>query len=184
MSTSTFLARRPAAPSSTPEIGTTVWLLHTWNRYGDKTEVYFGYDDALHALANDVRDNWTTRMQASTTPKSLSDSAVVSQFYGVPQFSGPLTDGGTDGDGFEIVERQVYGREPERVDRRMATLRVFDEYPDGGQHSPLTYRLDAIGLAITVTAGMHGPFVAIGNESLPAGTALHVAADDFEEWER
>jgi hypothetical protein len=183
MSTTTFLARQPATPSSTPEIGTTLWLLHTWNRHGDKTEVYFSYDAALHALANDVRHNGTTRTQTSTAPEGLSDAAAVSQYYGAELGEQP-TDGGHVDDGFEIVEHQVYGREPDRVDRRMATLRVFDEYPDGGQHSPLTYRLDAIGLAITVTAGMHGPFVAIGNESLPAGTALHVAADDFEEWER
>lgn len=183
MSTSTFLARQPAAPSSTPEIGTTVWLLHTWNRHGDETQVYFSYADALHALANTVRDDWTNRMGPFASPEGLSDGAAVARFYGIELAEEPTVGEHVD-DGFEIVEHQVYGREPERVDRRRATLRVFDKDPDGGQHSPLTYRLDAIGLVITVTAGMHGPFVAIGNESLPAGTALHVAADDFEEWER
>lgn len=183
MPMSTFLARQPAAPSSTPEIGTTVWLLNTWNRHGDETEMYFSYDDALHTLASRVRDDWTNRMGPSATPEGLSDGAAVSRFYEIEASEEP-TVGEHGDDGFEIVEHQVYGREPERVDRRMATLRVFDEHPDGPQRSPLTYRLDAISLAITITAGMHGPFVAIGNESLPAGTALHVAADDFEEWER
>ncbi|WP_034271094.1 hypothetical protein [Haloechinothrix halophila] len=183
MPTSTFLARQPAAPSSTPEVGTTMWLLHTWNHHGDETEVYFSYDDAVHTLASRVRDNWANRMGPSTTPKGLSDGAAVSLFYDSEISEAPTVCEHID-DGFEIVEHQVYGREPERVERRMATLRVFDEHPDGPQYSPLTYRVDAIGLAITITAGMHGPFVAIGNESLPAGTALHVAADDFEEWER
>jgi hypothetical protein len=183
MPTSTFLARQPAAPSSTAEIGTSVWLLHTWNRHGDETQVYFSYADALHALATTARDQWPNLKGLPANPKDLSDGTTVSLFYGTELSEEPTVGEHID-DGFEIVEHQVYGREPERVDRRMATLRVFDEYPDGAQYSPLTYRLDAIGLAITVTAGMYGPFVAIGNESLPAGTALHVAADDFEEWER
>lgn len=182
MSTTAFLARQPAAPSSTPEIGTTVWLLHTWDHYDDKTELYVSYDDALHALAKDVRSNWTSRIRTSAGPENLTDLDAVSKFYGVLPFNERVTGGGHDSDGFEIVEHQVHGRAPERVDRRTGTLRVFDD-PALEQRSPLTYRLDAMGLAITVTAGMYGPFVAIGNESLPAGTALHVAADDFEGWE-
>ncbi|ASR39981.1 hypothetical protein BAY61_32390 (plasmid) [Prauserella marina] len=183
MSTSVFMARQPAAPSSTPEIGTTVWLLITWSRLGNETEVYSSYDDALHALASTVRDRWPNLKRLPASPKDLSDGTVVSLFYGTELCEEPTVGEYID-DGFEIIEHQVYGREPERVDRRMATLRVFDEQSDGPEYSPLTYRLDVIGLAVTVTAGIQGPFVVIGNESLPAGTALHVATDDFEERER
>jgi hypothetical protein len=183
MPTSTFLARHPGTPTSTPEISTSVWLLHTWSRCGHRNEVYFSYDSALHALARRVRADWSDHSWLSglpDTPEGLTEGAAVSLFYKLTIEEAP-TVGELYDDGFEIVEHQVYGREPAGINLRMATLRVFDEHPDGPHRAALTYRLDALGLAIVLTAEMHGPVVAISNDHLPSGTAVTVVADDFED---
>lgn len=182
MSTSPLLAPRTAAASSTSLIGTTVWLLRIWTRHGDDLEVYFSYDAALHAVATRVREDWSEHSWLCAlpdTPDSLTDGQAVSLFYGSEMHLSPST-GELYDEGFDVVEHQVYGPEPEQLNLRMATLRVFDEIPDGPQPAPLTYRIDALGLTIAASAGTHGPVVRISNDSLPAGTALILAADTVE----
>lgn len=130
-----------------------------------------------------VRHDWPEHAWLSglpDTPTGLTDGAAVSLFYNLTIEEAP-TLGKLYDDGFEIVQHEIHGQTPATVNQRMATFAVFDEHPAGPQRAALTYRLDALGLAITLTNATHGPAVTISNEGLSADTAITVIADNFEE---
>lgn len=180
MTESTFRARQQA---HAPETKTSVWLLRVWSRHGDDNQIYVSYDAALRALADRVRRDWSDHAWLSglpDAPTGLTDGAAVSLFYNLTIEEAP-TVGKLYDDGFDIVEHEIHGQAPDTVNQRMATFAVFDEHPDSPQRAALTYRLNALGLAITLTTAAHGPVVTISNETLSADTAITIIADDFEE---
>lgn len=179
MPESTFRARQQA---HTPEIKASVWLLRVWSRHGGDNQVYVSYAAALRALADRVRRDWPDHAWLSglpETPTGLTDGAAVSLFYNLPIEEAPIL--GKLYDGFDIVDHEIHGQTPATVNQRRATFAVVNEHLDSAQRAGVTYRLDALGLAITLTTAAHGPVVTISNERLSTGTAITVIADDFEE---
>lgn len=161
-----------------PPQGLSVWTLHWWNRHVDERELYLSYDEALHHLARQVREEWAEenwRDELPASDRSLTDGQAVSRFYGGQIQLSPTC--GERGDrGFEITEDHVRVSGPDELELRLASLRVLDEDPVDPHARPLTYCLDAIGVTVAVYPGRNGPVVHVSNNSLPL--PISVTLDD------
>lgn len=181
---STLPAPMPTLTQTAP-VGTTVHLLHRWDRHVDDTSLYRDYAAALAALAAAVRTDWSDiahRAEVPDTHVGLSDAEAVMAFYGGDGGSGgpaaPTTGESFDA-GFEIVEEPVAGPEPGEVSLRLATLRVLDGDPADPDVPAVTYCLDADGLTVAVFPSAEGyPTVLITPEDHLTGIPITVCLED------
>ncbi|TDD35487.1 hypothetical protein [Saccharopolyspora elongata] len=168
----------PANPA-----GLSVWILHRWSDGQYSAEPYATYEGALQSLATEIRASSGRSHRLDEFPASvanLTDADVVSLHYCGAAEPAP-TCGAVDHSGFLLLEMPVRGPEPTQLNLRMATLRVLDEVLDGSHESSLTYYLDAVGLTLSVHAGVSGPVVRLRNDNLPADLPVTVISNDDTE---